>query len=247
MTRMTQMKKTMSKTSIHDKPGSDRPVRVWRPIVSLLAAASVSLLAGCAKRDSITVGAVPDDYRTNHPIVIAEKVEVLDLPVAAGDRGMTHSQRISLDGFLDGYDRTAAPVMTITVPSGSGNDVAAADAAHDMRKFLRSRGVHESRIMMSSYQAPSVDVSAPIRISYTAMRAQTNTCGRWPEDLNNNSENKHYANFGCSYQNNLAAQIANPADLIGPRKLSEVDAENRGVVIDEYRKAPPPTDTEIFF
>ena len=60
-----------------------------------------------------------------------------------------------------------------------------------------------------------------------------------------NSENKHYANFGCSYQNNLAAQIANPADLIGPRKLSEVDAEKRGVVIDEYRKAPVPADSEV--
>jgi pilus assembly protein CpaD len=237
----------VSKTGTQDKPGFARPVRAWRPIVSLLAAASVSLLAGCARRDSITVGAVPDDYRTNHPIVIGEKVEVLDLPVASGDRGMTEWQRDSLDGFLDGYDYTAAPVVTITVPSGSGNELAAADAALDMRKFLRARGVHESRLMMSSYQAPSVDVSAPIRVSYTAIRAQTNKCGRWPEDLMNNTENKHYANFGCSYQNNLAAQIANPADLIGPRKLSEVDAEKRGVVIDEYRLPPVPTDTEVNF
>ena len=50
------------------------------------------------------------------------------------------------------------------------------------------------------------------------MRAQTDKCGRWPEDILETSENKHYANFGCSYQNNLAAQIANPADLLGPRK-----------------------------
>ena len=31
----------------------------------VLAAATVALLAGCAKRDSITVGAVPDDYQKN--------------------------------------------------------------------------------------------------------------------------------------------------------------------------------------
>ena len=49
------------------------------------------------------------------------------------------------------------------------------------------------------------------------------------------SENKHYADFGCSYQNNLAAQMANPADLLGPRKPSTIDAENRGAVIDVYR------------
>ena len=59
--------------------------RLFRPALPILAVAAVALLAGCAfqKRDSITVGAVPDDYRTNHPIVIAEKEEILDLPVAA--------------------------------------------------------------------------------------------------------------------------------------------------------------------
>ena len=97
---------------------------------------------------------MPDDYRTNHPIVIAEKVEVLDLPVAAGDRGMTQSQRISLDGFLDGYDCTAAPVVTITVPSGSGNDLAAADAAHDMRQISararRARIAHHDELLPGS-------------------------------------------------------------------------------------------------
>jgi pilus assembly protein CpaD len=64
----------------------------------------------------------------------------------------------------------------------------------------------------------------------------------------NNAENKHYADFGCSYQNNLAAQIANPADLIGPRKQTSIDAERRGQVIDDYRKVPlaiPPVNQEV--
>jgi len=67
------------------------------------------------------------------------------------------------------------------------------------------------------------------------VRAQTDKCGRWPADLVETSENKHYADFGCSYQNNLAAQMANPADLLGPRKQTTIDAENRGAVIDVYR------------
>jgi pilus assembly protein CpaD len=50
-----------------------------------------------------------------------------------------------------------------------------------------------------------------------------------------NSENKHWANFGCSYQNNLAAQIANPADLLGPRQPGDIDAQNRSHAIDQYR------------
>jgi pilus assembly protein CpaD len=206
-----------------------------KPVVALAAAIAVGLLSGCAHRDSITVGSIPDDYRTNHPIMIAEQNEVLDLPVAAGDRGMTQSQRTALAGFLDTYDHSALPVVTITVPNGSSNDAAAADAAHDFRHFIRSSGVPDSRIMMASYQAPSIDVSAPVRVSYVGMRAQTNKCGRWPDDMLKDADNKHYADFGCSYQNNLAAQVANPADLLGPRKRTEVDAEERSNVIDKYR------------
>lgn len=212
-----------------------RPARMQRTTIVLLASVAIGLLAGCAKRDSITVGSVPDDYRTNHPIVIAEKDEVIDLPVGPGDRGMTQTQRVALDGFFDSYDRSAMAVITIAVPNGAANDVAAADAASDFRHFIRSLGIPESRIAMTSYQSPAVEVSAPIRVSYTAMRAQTNKCGRWPDDILDDSENKHYADFGCSYQNNLAAQVANPADLLGPRKQSAIDAENRSRVIDTYR------------
>ena len=107
--------------------------RVFRPVLPMLTVAAVALLAGCAfqKRESITVGAVPDDYRTNHPIVIAEKEEILDLPVAASDRGATAPQRASLEGFLAGYDRTAAPVLTIARRPAPPTIIAAADAARD--------------------------------------------------------------------------------------------------------------------
>ncbi|RVB63871.1 pilus assembly protein CpaD, partial [Mesorhizobium sp. M7A.F.Ca.CA.002.04.1.1] len=37
--------------------------RVCRRAVPVLAVAVAALLAGCAQRDSITVGAIPDDYR----------------------------------------------------------------------------------------------------------------------------------------------------------------------------------------
>ncbi|TWI40257.1 CpaD family pilus assembly protein [Mesorhizobium tianshanense] len=210
--------------------------RIYRPAIPVLAVAVAALLAGCAKRDSITVGAVPDDYRTNHPIVIAEKNEKIDLPVGAGDRGMTRFQRETLLGFLDGYDKSAAPTLTISIPSGSANEIAATAAGRDFARLAIASGISRNRIVMTTYQSASAEASAPIRVAYVSVKAQTDRCGRWPEDLLQTSENKHYADFGCSYQNNLAAQMANPADLIGPRKQSDIDAENRGEVIDVYRQ-----------
>lgn len=225
-------------------------LRIYRPAIPVLAVAFAALLAGCAdlRRDSVTVGAIPDDYRTNHPIVIAEKNEKIDLPVGAGDRGMTRSQRDTLLGFLDGYDKSAAPTLTIAIPSGSANEIAATAAGRDFARLAIASGISRSRIVVTTYQSVSPEASAPIRVAYVSVKAQTDKCGRWPEDLLETSENKHYADFGCSYQNNLAAQMANPADLIGPRKQTPIDAERRGVVIDGYRNAPfytPVPETEV--
>ncbi|BCH28058.1 CpaD family pilus assembly protein [Mesorhizobium sp. L-8-3] len=221
-------------TAVHATMTASAARQVLRLSLPLCAAALV-LASGCARRDSVTVGSVPDDYRTNHPILIAEKEQNLDLPVGASDRGMTRGQKVAIEGFLYGYDRSAAPVVRVMVPSGSANHVAASEASSDFVRVLRSNGVPEGRIAVISYQAGSPELSPPVRLSFSAMRAQTGKCGRWPEDLLNTVENKHYADFGCSSQNNLAAQIANPEDLLGPRKPSPVDADNRSDAIDQYQ------------
>lgn len=213
--------------------------RPGRAVFALFATVAVGLLAGCANRDSVVVGSIPDDYRTNHPIVIAEKNQTIDIPVGPSDRGVTKSQKVTFEGFLQHYDRAVSPTLTIIKPVGGANDVAASKAAQGLMRVAVNNGVPAGRIAVTTYQSAYPDASSPVRVTYTAMRAQTDRCGSWPEDLTDTSENKHYANFGCSYQNNLAAQIANPADLLGPRKQTEIDAENRNVVIDQYRKPPP--------
>jgi pilus assembly protein CpaD len=221
------------------------------PTASALAIVAAALLSGCAYRDSVVVGAIPDDYRTNHPIAIAEKEQVLDLPVAVSDRGITKPQCVALEGFLADYDSTAAPPIRIMIPSGSANELAASKAAKGFARVAVANGVPRSRVTFLSYQASSAEISAPIRVAFTAMRAQTGKCGRWPQDiLKDSAENKHYANFGCSYQNNLAAQVANPADLLGPRKQTPIDAERQDVVIQRYRVAPNWVESpqrEVFF
>jgi pilus assembly protein CpaD len=199
------------------------------------AALGLSLLSGCVGTDHVVVGAVPDDYRTNHPIVISEKEQVTDIPVGAADRGMTRSQREQLQGFLGSYDRSAASVVQILLPEGSANEAAARRAAAGLAEVARSAGVPRGRITILSYRVNAPDSQPPIRVSYSKVVASAGPCGRWPEDLMKNSENKHYADFGCSYQRNLAAQVANPNDLIGPRKMGDIDAANRNNVINVYR------------
>ena len=88
----------------------------------------------------------------------------------------------------------------------------------------------------TSYDASGYGESAPVRLAFFAITAQTGPCGEWPEDLVvNTMENKNYQNFGCASQANLAAQIANPMDLVQPRGMTEIDAARRSIVIKDYR------------
>lgn len=224
--------------------GRSRRSRLMMSLGSVLA---LSLLSGCAlwPKHHIEVGSVPDDYRTNHPIVLSEQEEVFDVPVATGHRKLTVAQRGPIEGFISGYSKNGSGPVRIVMPLGSPNEAAASRIGGQIGRLLRKKGIPPSKISFSNYQVTSAEAASPVRITYTAMTASTGQCGRWPEDLHKTSENKHYANFGCSYQNNLAAQIANPSDLLGPRETTGIDAANRGVVIDTYQNTEPEFDPVV--
>ncbi|MGL4406328.1 MAG: CpaD family pilus assembly protein, partial [Notoacmeibacter sp.] len=97
-----------------------------------------------------------------------------------------------------------------------------------------ANGLH-GRVMMEHYSAPADQPTPPVIVSYGAMTASAGPCGKWPEDTLPDSENKNYQNFGCAYQNNLAAMVANPMDLLGPRQPGPIDAADRDKVISDYR------------
>ncbi|MEM1317919.1 MAG: CpaD family pilus assembly lipoprotein, partial [Pseudomonadota bacterium] len=74
-------------------------------------------------------------------------------------------------------------------------------------------------------------------VSYHTVQASVERCGKWPEDLaGSNLDNRNWHNFGCANQNNMAAQIANPSDLVAPRGMTQADAERRNNVIEDYRE-----------
>ncbi|KAB2732162.1 CpaD family pilus assembly protein [Brucella intermedia] len=190
-----------------------------------LVALSLALLAGCANRQHVTVGALPDDYRTNHPITIAEREQVTDIPIAQADRKLSPMQRGIVQGAIANYRRSGSGMLYVLVPSGASNQAAAYRLSTEVAATLRNSGIKANNIAIENYPVESPDAAAPIRISYYAITAGTTPCGRWPDDLASTPENKHYANFGCASQNNLAAQVANPADLLGPRTMTPIDSD----------------------
>jgi pilus assembly protein CpaD len=221
-------------------------VRLINPIstrrLSALAATALAAaaLSGCGafqNRHDIVVGSIPDDYRTNHPIILNEREEVLDVPVGAADRNISVAQRSSIQAFMAQNASASAGVIQVLMPSGAPNSTAAKRVLPHIVSALRKSGVQGGNIVTASYDASGSESSAPVRISYRAMSAGTEPCGKWTADLGDTSENKNYENFGCASQNNFAAMIANPADLIGPRLPDTIDPVRRGLAISRYQKS----------
>ena len=70
-------------------------------------------------------------------------------------------------------------------------------------------------------------------------------CGQWPHDTGPSDMamsglNKPYWNFGCATQQNLAAMVARPNDLLTPRAEGQLDAARRQTSIGKYRRGEQP-------
>lgn len=218
---------------------SDAPGRRsgWRR--AALAGGLALLVAGCATEKPIIVGSVPDDYRTNHPIAINESIVTMDIPVGINSAGLPNAVKGNIQGFAQKYKASGADLIAIVAPSGSPNQDAAAYASYQVQDVLVASGVRRSAIDYRVYRAESGENTAPIRLAYAAVTAKAAPCGPWPDQVSQNGENKHYANYGCATQNNLAAIVANPLDLIYPRGMTPADASRRATVLEKYRAGEP--------
>lgn len=215
---------------------SERRLTMTTPsTAAALVLLAAGLLSGCANRE-LTTGSIPMDYRERHPIVLTDAQTALDLPVGVNDTRLTIGMKDTIKGFAQRFTGSPSDYVQIQVPQGSLNAAAAQYLSSEVRKTLVASGIRPQRLVITHYAAGPGGDAAPIRLSFIATKAVTSACGEWPEDLNNDTTgNRNWYNFGCASQNNLAAQIANPTDLLGPRGMTPIDAERRTNVIDKYR------------
>ena len=194
-------------------------------------------LAGCEALDekpSHSAGWTLLDTTQRHPILVQQQPHAMSLRVARGQLGLAPSQRAQLYNFLEKYraNDSGNSKLVVSVPAGSANEVASMHAIADIRPLLLERGFAENAVSIEPYTADG-DNQPPIRVSYLRFKADGPECGRWPDNLADSRRNTNYHNFGCAQQRNLAAQIANPADLLGPRTMTPGHAERRDTVITE--------------
>ena len=81
--------------------------------------------------------------------------------------------------------------------------------------------------------------------SWVLFELYSSKCGEWPADIASGSsaegwQNRPYYNLGCATQSNLAAQVADPVDLVRPRQEDPSDVAMRTRAISAVRTGADP-------
>jgi pilus assembly protein CpaD len=217
-------------------------------IRGLLLAAFAAGLAGCNTAAPLdTTGSIAIDYRDRHPIEIKEGRKSLVLFVGAGRGGLLPAQRAEVLAFAHNWRHDATGGVTIDRPMGAANQRAATDTLNEVLSILTQAGVPNRGIVVRPYSARAVN-HADMRLSYPLTVAFAGPCGLWPDDLGptydpKHFENQEYYNLGCAQQHNIAAMVANPADLVQPRAEAPVYRAKRTFGADKWRKGESPATT----
>jgi pilus assembly protein CpaD len=189
-------------------------------------------LAGCASADNQLAknARTPTELYQLHA---QDQSDEIMLAVHAG--ALSQAQRDALDALASRWREGGARAIQISAPHGPVDSVAAYKSAQAARDRLITLGVPAEAISQRSYDAPD-DPKAPLLIEFTRFDAVVPACGRSWENLTATEANVVQSNFGCAVTANMAAQIADPADIAEPRTGGSADAARRAMVIDSYRK-----------
>lgn len=206
-----------------------------RRIASFAVLAATVGLTACASQIALPPPAVPIGVEQRHPILLTRSMQSAVVDVPAYSAGLNVLQRGEVQSFARAFRSDGAGEMSIHVPQGAPNQSAAFATANTLRQLLQSAGVPPAGIQVRAYQpAPGV-ASPPILLAYPRVRASiTHRCGS-SSDLDITFDNAAWDNFGCANQQNFAAMVANPNDVMTPRPMDRIDPARRYTVIDAFR------------
>lgn len=221
-------------------PARSGLLRTTSALPLLLLAA---MLGACTHTsDEITTSSVPSDYRQRHPIVVQEADKSIEVFVGTGRGGLTAPQRTDVTAYAQTWMQEGTGPLVIEVPASTPNARAAQQSLHDIQAIVSSVGLPARGVTVRRYTPADPRQFATIKLSYPRVTADAGPCGLWPENLGPTlkndiyQNNRPYWNLGCATQRNMAAMVANPADLVQPRPESPSYTRRRSDVLGKYAK-----------
>ncbi|MCJ2031916.1 CpaD family pilus assembly protein [Methylobacterium sp. J-043] len=220
--------------------------RVWPVAAAVLLSAG---LGACrADRVATTGSTYPIDVRTRHPIVLADADRSLDVfPTGIGH--IDPRQRADIEAFLVEYRRYGRGILLVELPRGVSPSLAGPveRTGASIRRLAAEMGVPAGGVRVAAYPIANPTLASPLRLSFQRMQAKVaDKCGLWPRDLGAsdlraNWSNEPTWNLGCAMQSNVAAQVADPIDLVRGRPEGRIDTVLRTKDLGQLREGKDPS------
>lgn len=218
-------------------------VRCGHPATLVLALA----LGACATKTDVTGSIAPSDVRERHPIVLRDAPRSLDVFVGRAGGGLDSRQAEDVAVFAGEYRRSGRGGLVAQVPTGTQREMATHDALNGIRKALARGGVSPASLSVRTYPVQDPGLASPIRLTFASLQAVVpHDCAQWTQDAGvsdwkHDMSNEPLWNFGCSNQATLAAQVADPIDLVRSRSEGRADIVKRMNAIGKLREGKDPS------
>jgi len=193
--------------------------------------AIAALLTAACTTTTFKDPAYTEDYRYQYPITVAPRMHTMHIPYAGPGADLDPNMGAQLAYFVEQFKRDGAGAISVSTPEGWEH------VSLEYAGRIASLGVPHDRILLGTDPTPQPE--GEIEIGYIGYVAETRPCGDWSVSLATTWENKPNPNLGCSTQQNVAAMVADPRDLLGPRPMDPPDATRQLFVLERYRMGLP--------
>ena len=190
--------------------------------------AAVLMAGSCALPLTNSGKSIMEDGAVNHPIEVEPSYQSLKLYYSPADTGISPADQARFDSFVADYQAHGNGSIAVSAPAGINSKAMIGFFA----QRINDMGVAKDHILVASHDAPDGDMR--VEINFVSYAAHTDKCGDWSEDLAYSADNLTPKNFGCSVQQNIAAMVADPRDLLAPRTMEDASAVRRATVMGNY-------------
>ncbi|MGV6800357.1 MAG: CpaD family pilus assembly protein [bacterium] len=188
------------------------------------------LLAGCETAFNDASDALTP--AEEHPISVNLQTVTMQIDIDPLASELSSLDTARIKAFAQNYYIKGHGPITISAPSGTPNDFLGQEMAADIRKAFYDNGVDWGQMKGATYRSSASKEYGELIISFSQYVASPSECGDWSDEWKRRFQNKRSKNFGCASQNNLAAMISDPRDLIEGGALGMGDSTSSVAAIE---------------
>jgi len=211
-------------------------VRITHTMVAVLGLSG--LITGCqSSKDRL----IPTSYYEGtvldrNEIGVAAQTEYLRVNLNPMDSQLRQTEIRKIKGFLARYNKSGHGPLIMSMPKNFANPQLAVEATAEARDLAWKAGIEYSQIAGSAYDAGGV-ADAPLILAFKSFEAVAPECAQLSTiNMADARSNNDLPTLGCSVRTNMAAIIADPADLFGERDLEQGDTLRRSVQLEAWRE-----------